>query len=320
MLKPRLGSKYFIVPISLSLILIIISLLPLPKLPEVRFIASDKLAHLLVFLLLMLSYLWAFKKSKQAFTFTKAMLFSFIICSVIGGGIELLQHYLPVNRTGDWFDFYFDIAGMIVGSIFFKMLDQKRLLILFIGILMPAFLLAQDIQSSKEFQEELNSEFYNPLESPLDSADLLHFTGLEFFPVNEAYIVKGTLERQQSPAFFEMETTTARRPEYRVWAKVYFILNDEECQLTIYQNKKLMNTLEYSDYLFLPFTDLTNGESTYYGGRYVDLRIVEGDTIIIDFNKAYNPSCAYSSKYSCPKVPAENQLNLAVQAGVKKFH
>jgi uncharacterized protein (DUF1684 family) len=72
--------------------------------------------------------------------------------------------------------------------------------------------------------------------------------------------------------------------------------------------------------LFLPFLDNTNGDTTYGGGRYIDLRIPEGDTIEIDFNKAYNPYCAYNSRYSCPIVPRENYLDTNIEAGVKKFH
>jgi uncharacterized protein (DUF1684 family) len=80
-----------------------------------------------------------------------------------------------------------------------------------------------------------------------------------------------------------------------------------------------MQESDYRDYLFLPFIDQTNGEETYGGGRYVDLRIPEGDTLIIDFNKAYNPYCAYNKKYSCPLVPAVNELKTSVTAGVKAF-
>ena len=80
-----------------------------------------------------------------------------------------------------------------------------------------------------------------------------------------------------------------------------------------------MENPDYFDYLFLPFLDLTNGKTTYSGGRYIDLRIPEGDTIIIDFNKAFNPYCAYSHHYSCPVVPSENYLDFEVRAGVKKF-
>ena len=80
-----------------------------------------------------------------------------------------------------------------------------------------------------------------------------------------------------------------------------------------------MNEDGFKDYLFLPFMDDTNGEQTYAGGRYIDLRIPEGNTLKIDFNKAYNPYCAYNEKYSCPIVPRENYLDVAVKAGVKVF-
>ena len=72
--------------------------------------------------------------------------------------------------------------------------------------------------------------------------------------------------------------------------------------------------------MFLPFSDLTSGNETYGGGRYIDLEIPKGKTITIDFNQAYNPYCAYNPKYSCPIVPAENELLTNVNAGVKKFH
>ena len=80
-----------------------------------------------------------------------------------------------------------------------------------------------------------------------------------------------------------------------------------------------MQQEEYRDYLFLPFTDKTNGSETYTGGRYIDLSIPEGDTLEINFNKAYNPYCAYNPKYSCPIVPGVNALDTEVRAGVKAF-
>jgi len=75
----------------------------------------------------------------------------------------------------------------------------------------------------------------------------------------------------------------------------------------------------YEDYLFLPFTDATNGNETYGGGRYIDLSIPNGDQIVIDFNKAYNPYCTYNKKYSCPIVPSQNALDIEIFAGVKAF-
>lgn len=82
----------------------------------------------------------------------------------------------------------------------------------------------------------------------------------------------------------------------------------------------LVHGLEYNDHLFLPFLDDTNGDATYGGGRYIDLRIPKNDIIKIDFNTAYNPYCAYNGKYSCPIVPSENYLPVKVEAGVKAFN
>ncbi|HQA75421.1 DUF1684 domain-containing protein, partial [Flavobacterium sp.] len=76
---------------------------------------------------------------------------------------------------------------------------------------------------------------------------------------------------------------------------------------------------DYEDYLFLPFSDVTNGKESYIGGRYIDMRIQKENIWTIDFNKAYNPYCAYNHNYSCPIVPLENDLEIAINAGVKKF-
>ena len=73
----------------------------------------------------------------------------------------------------------------------------------------------------------------------------------------------------------------------------------------------------YENYLFIPFGDATNGHKSYGGGRYVEVDFTNSDFLLIDFNKSYNPYCAYSNRYSCPKVPLENILNITINAGVK---
>lgn len=320
MLSTFFRKNKFAIPIGLSLVLLIVSLLPLAKLPEISFVATDKIAHLVAFVLLTGSYLWAYSKMNDGEGAKNGILNSSLICILIGGGIELLQHYLPVNRFGDWNDFYFDIAGILIAILLFKMISKSKTLVMIFMLMVPGIIYAQDVQSAKDFQDELNREFADPIDSPLDSLDRLEFVELDFYPISEDYIVVAALQRQQGADFFEFETSTDRRPEYRVWGVAYFTLQGVECSLTLYQSKKLMNTLEYGDYLFLPYGDLSNGSSTYSGGRYINMRTVEGDTIIIDFNQSYNPYCAYSDRFSCPKVPSNNQLNLEVKAGVKKFH
>ncbi|MNH33262.1 hypothetical protein D3C86_1572800 [compost metagenome] len=115
-----------------------------------------------------------------------------------------------------------------------------------------------------------------------------------------------------------MPTTTARKPVYEKYGEAHFKLNGKDLVLSIYQSHSLREKAEYKDHLFLPFMDLTNGEESYGGGRFLDLTIPEDDTIVIDFNKAYNPYCAYNHKYSCPIPPKENDMNTEIKAGVKK--
>lgn len=169
----------------------------------------------------------------------------------------------------------------------------------------------------QKFQDELNAEFRDPEETPLTKEDLGTFTQLPFYPIDTAFYVVAKFERAVDAKPFEMKTTTARKPVYELYGIARFTINGQSYKLQIYQNHKLRETEEYKDYLFLPFTDLTNGEETYPGGRFIDLKIPECETIVIDFNKAYNPLCAYNHKYSCPIPPAENFLEVAITAGVK---
>ena len=119
---------------------------------------------------------------------------------------------------------------------------------------------------------------------------------------------------------FEMKTSTERRPIYVKYGEAHFTIDGKSFKLNIYRNIELSKKSEYKDYLFLPFSDLTSGNESYIGGKYIDMKTPKGDTIVIDFNTSYNPYCAYNNKYSCPKVPLENDLNIEIKAGVMKFH
>ena len=177
----------------------------------------------------------------------------------------------------------------------------------------------KDIKSAKKFQQKLNKEFSSKEESPLKEEDLANFKSLDFFPIDSSFIVNAKLTLHKDSEPFPMKTTTDRLPIYKIYATANFEIQGKAFSLEIYQNEKLVLTAEYEDYLFLPFTDNTNGEGSYGGGRYVDLKLPEGDSIIIDFNQAYNPYCAYNDKYSCPIPPKSNNLDIEVFAGVKSF-
>ncbi|WP_426063158.1 DUF1684 domain-containing protein [Flavobacterium sp. DSP2-3-1] len=177
-----------------------------------------------------------------------------------------------------------------------------------------------DVSAVAKFQKELNAEYADAKTSPLIAEDLAVFNTLDFYPANETFFVVAKLVRTQKEKPFEMETSTDRKPLYVKYGELYFTINGLDFELNVYKNIELSKKKEYKNYLFLPFSDLTSGADSYIGGKYIDLRIPKGDTIVIDFNTSYNPYCAYNYKYSCPKVPLENDLDVEIKAGVKKFH
>lgn len=172
---------------------------------------------------------------------------------------------------------------------------------------------------SRAAQEKLNQAYMDPETSILLKEDIEVFTGLEFFPLDAKYIVEASFILTPEEEPFEMLTTTERKAFYRKYAILYFTIDNQDLELSVYQNLSLIETPGYEDYLFIPFNDLTNGFETYGGGRYLDLRIPESDRIRIDFNKTYNPYCVYNPKYSCPIPPVDNYLEIEIKAGVKNF-
>ena len=142
---------------------------------------------------------------------------------------------------------------------------------------------------------------------------------LSFYPIDLKYRVVASLIRTPDAKPFKMATSTKRMAEYVQYGELHFEIDGTYQMLPIYQDTDHENQEGYEDYLFLPFTDPTNADSTYGRGRYLEMWIPEGNTMVIDFNKAYNPYCAYSPFYSCPIPPKANDLSVAIKAGVKQF-
>lgn len=198
-----------------------------------------------------------------------------------------------------------------------------RTILLFVFLAQMNFGFGQekfDEASVTKFQKVINAEYADSKTSPLSAEDLAVFKTLDFYPVNEKFFVVAKFVRTKKEKPFEMKTTGVRKPMYVKYGEAYFALEGKDLKLNIYKNFELSKKKEYKDYLFLPFSDLTCGTESYIGGKYIDIKVPKGETIAIDFNTSYNPYCAYSHKYSCPKVPLENDLNIEIKAGVKKFH
>lgn len=142
-----------------------------------------------------------------------------------------------------------------------------------------------------------------------------------FYPVSNKYNVSCAFERIIDTVGFTMTTSAKTLKHYFKYGRLDFIIDDKEYLLFVYQSKDLMQTEKYRNYLFVPFTDATSGDETYGSGRYLEFFIndIYNNTVQLDFNKAYNPYCAYSPNYKCPIPPKENFLPVAIKAGEMNF-
>ncbi|WP_042503280.1 DUF1684 domain-containing protein [Algibacter lectus] len=175
------------------------------------------------------------------------------------------------------------------------------------------------ILGETEFQKTINAEYKDASTSPLKDKDRKVFESLEFFKFDSTYVVTAQFKRVENAEWFNMKTTTDRVSKERVYGVLTFELKGETFSLNVYQGQELMTKEGFEDYLFLPFLDETNGLESYGGGRYLDMKIPDSNTVVIDFNSAYNPYCAYNERFSCPVVPRVNYLKTRVEAGVKAF-
>ena len=169
------------------------------------------------------------------------------------------------------------------------------------------------------YRTEQQAEFADSLTSPLTPGERRVFRGLNYYKPDYRYRIKARLMLSPGDQAFEMPRSGGNTGTYRRYGTLYFLLGSDSCRLDVFQSMKLMGKPGYEDYLFLPFKDLTNGSQTYSGGRFLDLRVPNNDTVVVDFNKAYNPLCAYNHKYSCPIPPPGNHLKVFIRAGEKNY-
>ena len=137
--------------------------------------------------------------------------------------------------------------------------------------------------------------------------------GLAYYPPDPAYRLELKLHEHEEKETLTLEMSRGGAREFLRWGEFRCDIESEGCTLQAYKSGSEEGGL------FVLFRDGTSGVETYVGGRYLDLdpgrdRIAEGKWIL-DFNRAYNPWCAYSETYTCPLVPLENRLRVPVRAG-----
>ena len=168
-----------------------------------------------------------------------------------------------------------------------------------------------------KYQQELDDFYTDSTTSPLTPEERAAFHGHEFFSYNPEMAVEAKIKVLENEPWFNMATSSGVSREYRRYAKATFELRGQTLELFLYQSKRLMAMEEYRDHLFLPFMDKTTGVSTYGTGRFMDITKPEGTTMVLDFNYAYNPYCAYTDGYSCPITPQENYIDIEINAGIQ---
>jgi uncharacterized protein len=166
-----------------------------------------------------------------------------------------------------------------------------------------------------QFRVEKDEFFRQHPQSPLTPEQQSSFEGLEYFPENRELVVHTELitDGVDRDERIVMKTTTGDHQVYRRAGVVEFDVDGERVRVTLYESEDMND-------LFLPFRDATSGRETYGAGRYLEIEPPsrEGD-VVVDFNYAYSPSCAYNPNWSCPIPPGENWLTVPIRAGEKTF-
>jgi uncharacterized protein (DUF1684 family) len=168
-------------------------------------------------------------------------------------------------------------------------------------------------QKVLDFRKQKDHYFRTSADSPIVNKE--NFKGLAYYEPTSDFKVKANLTLLNDSLPFTLSKNDGKKSKYTRYAIANFMLNNKEYHLTLLKLKdKIDNNI-----LFIPFSDKTNGAETYEGGRYLDVRLKNENSIVLDFNLAYNPYCAYTYKYSCPVPPKENVLDVSIEAGEKKY-
>ena len=161
-----------------------------------------------------------------------------------------------------------------------------------------------------EFRKQKDEFFINDNHSPLQQDQKERFVGLKYFPENSNLLFELNIEEFPEKETIKMQTSTGDLQTYIRFGKIRFQVKGVEAELTVFSN-------QYG--FFLPFVDSQAGKETYGAGRYLEPQSSPKGKLLVDFNLAYNPYCAYNDLYSCPIPPAENRLKVAIEAGEKNY-
>ncbi|MEM8901481.1 MAG: DUF1684 domain-containing protein [Bacteroidota bacterium] len=176
------------------------------------------------------------------------------------------------------------------------------------------------VEELAAYRQDKDIKYADTVSSPVPDEYLTDFGGLNYFEVDSSFKVVARLERVEKPSPHTFNTSKAEKKRtYILYGMLHFTMKGKKSKLTIYYAPRPAALRKKKKMLFLPFRDKTNGVSTYGGGRYLEVEDPEGDEIVLDFNKAYNPYCAYGGDFACVVPPRDNLIEVEVMAGEKEF-
>lgn len=189
-----------------------------------------------------------------------------------------------------------------------------------------AYLAGEDAEGVlRHFREARDELFANHPESALDEEQRQNFQELHYFPYNPALRFIVEIDTDVEPVRQQVVMNADESMTMTTVGRVHFAVEGQPAELSLYWLEV------YGGGLFLPFRDTTCPAESYGGGRYL-FDTIKGSEflpvpgiknfkrIMLDFNYAYNPSCAYNYRWICPLAPMENRLNVAIRAGELKYN
>jgi uncharacterized protein len=174
---------------------------------------------------------------------------------------------------------------------------------------------ASCLDSLAAHRAQIETDYLKSKDSPFDQEMRARFAGFAYFAGNAAYCVESAFERTSGDKTFQMATFNGKTLPFRRYGVFHFQLGGASRSLAAYQRMDLPETER--QWVLIPFRDETNGHETYGGGRYLQVDLPIGSATTLDFNRAFNPLCAYDSKFTCPIPPADNALKVSIPAGEK---
>lgn len=175
------------------------------------------------------------------------------------------------------------------------------------------------IEALAQHRVEYKKGFAEGERAPIRTKEELDL--MDFYPADESYSCTCKFEVDSDAPIIEMATYAGKKKNFMRYGSAHCEAKGQKISLGLYKNAQHANHPIYGKKMFLPFKDYTNGESTYGGGRYMDVPTsnIKGDEIVLDFNHCYNPWCAYSDGYNCPIPPIENHLKIEMLVGEKSW-